>query len=165
MSTTANAQDHKPSDLADRALRVSDRVVIREIALLAAKLTRRNVPEGMDLPVQVQRQTHAEMNAETKLLRVQVDLAFTARESDDSENPASVEVRATYEVKYEVPDDSNLTQENYDAFGELNGTFNAWPYFREFLQSSLVRMGLPPFTLPVLRVGTSDSQPAASGNP
>jgi hypothetical protein len=37
-------------------------------------------------------------------------------------------------------------------FAGLNGVFNAWPYFREFLQSATTRMGIPQFVLPVFRV-------------
>lgn len=38
------------------------------------------------------------------------------------------------------------------AFAEFNATFNAWPYWREYLQSTTVRMGLPPVTERTLSV-------------
>lgn len=95
------------------------------------------------------------MAPDTNLLRVRVDFGFIARQTDPPAEKNAVEVRATYDVTYEVPDQSDLTQEHFDAFANVNGVFNAWPYFREFLQSSLGRMSLPPFTLPVLRMGAT----------
>ncbi len=38
------------------------------------------------------------------------------------------------------------------AFGGINGVLNAWPYLREFVQSTTTRMGLPPFFLPLHRI-------------
>ncbi len=91
---------------------------------------------------------------------MQVDIGFVARETAAPPKPEFIEVGATYELTYHVLDQSGLTQRDFDAFADMNAVFNAWPYFREFLQSALVRMGLPPFTLPVLRVGTASSSPA-----
>ena len=34
----------------------------------------------------------------------------------------------------------------------LNVPFNSWGYWREFVQSSLSRLGYPPLTLPLFRV-------------
>lgn len=41
-----------------------------------------------------------------------------------------------------------LTEENLLQFAALNGVRNAWPYLREYCQSTLARMQLPQFTLP-----------------
>lgn len=40
----------------------------------------------------------------------------------------------------------------FSAFAKINGTYNAWPYFRETVQSIVGRMGLPPVVVPVYRV-------------
>ena len=37
-----------------------------------------------------------------------------------------------------------------DAWVEQNSPFHAWPYWRELVQSALVRLGLPVFRLPLL---------------
>lgn len=41
------------------------------------------------------------------------------------------------------------------AFANINGLYNAWPYFREALQSTAARLGFPPVVLRVHRVSTS----------
>ena len=43
------------------------------------------------------------------------------------------------------------TREDLEAFCAMNGVFNAWPYAREFVQSSMARMNLPALVLPVMR--------------
>lgn len=43
---------------------------------------------------------------------------------------------------------SKLTEDDLLQFAGLNGIRNAWPYMREYCQSTLARMQLPQFTLP-----------------
>lgn len=42
----------------------------------------------------------------------------------------------------------------FSAFANVNGMFNAWPYARELVHSTVARMGLPPMILPVYRVAS-----------
>lgn len=61
----------------------------------------------------------------------------------------------------------------FSAFANINAVFNAWPFFREFVHSTLGRMGLQPISLPVYRIAppaapgptTSPSVPAPSSPP
>jgi len=46
-------------------------------------------------------------------------------------------------------------------FAETNGLYNAWPYWREFVQNTAARMSLPGLTVPVLRLGRSQPRPSA----
>ena len=63
-----------------------------------------------------------------------------------------VHVSARIEVKYDLsPDRDNDSDEAINTFGRMNGVQTAWPYFREYLHSSLVRLGLPSFDLPLLQ--------------
>jgi hypothetical protein len=64
-----------------------------------------------------------------------------------------VTMEATFELKYSLPADfESVTQEELAAFAEVNAIFNAWPYWREYIQSTFVRMNLPPVALPVFRL-------------
>lgn len=65
-------------------------------------------------------------------------------------------VHCTFELKYALPEGFSASSDELAAFAETNGVFNAWPYFREFLQSSMARMGLPPLYLPLFRVARGD---------
>jgi hypothetical protein len=68
------------------------------------------------------------------------------------DTPQPYEVVARFRLLYsllpgEVPPDSDLEQ-----FAYWNAVFNAWPYWREYLSSTLNRAHLPRFTVPVMPV-------------
>jgi hypothetical protein len=84
-----------------------------------------------------------------------------SRESDD-EPPEGLHLVGTFLLQYSIqePDDQpTLMKEPIEvdaadvvAFANFNATFNAWPYWREFVQSMTGRMGLPSVVIPVLPV-------------
>jgi hypothetical protein len=45
-----------------------------------------------------------------------------------------------------------MTDDLFELFGEHNLPLNSWPYLREYLASTLGRMGWPAFTLPVRKI-------------
>lgn len=47
-----------------------------------------------------------------------------------------------------------------NAFAQMNGVYNSWPYFREIVQNACSRMALPPVILPVYRVPKPVPAPA-----
>lgn len=63
----------------------------------------------------------------------------------------------TYFVKVPVdqfPDNAKVLLEAEDirAFSRYNATYNAWSYWREFVQSMSNRLGLPAITIPIFPV-------------
>jgi preprotein translocase subunit SecB len=42
-----------------------------------------------------------------------------------------------------------ITDEFMEIFTNINIQMNTWPYFREFIQSMIQRVGFPPLTLPL----------------
>ena len=64
-------------------------------------------------------------------------------------------IEARFAITYAIGNHDDLTEDNYEAFGQRNGVYNVWPYWREFVQSTTVRMGLPALTLPVYKIGVS----------
>jgi hypothetical protein len=63
-----------------------------------------------------------------------------------------VSVECAYEVDYTLREGFEVTAQHVKAFKDGNAIFNAWPYFREYLQNNLQRMGFPTFTAPFLRL-------------
>ena len=84
-----------------------------------------------------------------------------------------VDIRARMTLRYRLePDQSDVSDDDAHTFGIVNGIYNAWPYLREYVQSSLVRLSLPQFELPLLRVGAAarlaglvDTQPPPGPEP
>ena len=95
---------------------------------------------------------------EPQIRRVEGSLAFTttllcrfAVEDGDPLSPI-LDIRATAEVVYTHDPAATISDADARSFASLNVPFNAWPYWREFAQSSLLRLGLPAFPLPLFRV-------------
>jgi len=61
-----------------------------------------------------------------------------------------VKISCTFVTDYRS--EQPITDELFDIFKKVNLPLNTWPYFREFVQSSTVRIGLPPLVLPVFQV-------------
>lgn len=61
-------------------------------------------------------------------------------------------IEATFELVYSVPPRPRPKADEVNAFCKTNAMFNSWPYWREFVQGTVARMGLPPLTLPFFRV-------------
>ncbi len=71
--------------------------------------------------------------------------------SDEAKRTPLVSVTTSFELQYHLPQDFPVDADMLATFAETNGIFNIWPYWREFVQSLVARMGLPPVMLPVLR--------------
>ena len=100
---------------------------------------------------------------EDRSLRIETAFSMEVRSADDEEK-LQAEVRATFELSYEIPEEESFSPEELEAFGEVNAVFNAWPYWRELVQASLARMSLPPLTLPVFRVVPADTADEGEGD-
>ena len=89
---------------------------------------------------------------------LKVDVAFQLElRSDTDEEVLQGEIRGTFELSYEVPDGEVFATEELEAFADFNAVFNAWPYWRELVQTSMARMSLPVLTVPVFRITPRDA--------
>jgi preprotein translocase subunit SecB len=61
-------------------------------------------------------------------------------------------IEAAFVIIYKAESLEGLRHANFDAFAQSNGLYNAWPYWREFVQNTVARMNLPPLTIPVFRL-------------
>jgi hypothetical protein len=134
----------------DLAGPVSDRVQIQHV-LLAETVAKRKAscsgpPASLSLDVHVA----TEVKKDIRIIQVCPRFILIGRASDQDQEEL-LRIEALFVLHYEVPGFEGLTNANIAAFGELNGLYNAWPYWREFVQSMTVRMGLPPLTMPVFR--------------
>lgn len=90
---------------------------------------------------------------------VGIECTVLARDGDDREVAT---LKCDMALDYKVRDADlfqRLTDEDCHLFAELNGVYNAWPYLREFCQSSSLRMGLP---IPVMLPSLPPNAPLAS---
>jgi hypothetical protein len=83
---------------------------------------------------------------------------------DEAKDP-SVVIEAAFVLTYQGRGIAALKKENFDCFGEFNGVYNAWPYWREFVQGMVHRMGLPKLVVPVFRITAPPKLSKKSGKP
>jgi hypothetical protein len=63
-----------------------------------------------------------------------------------------VAIRVVLQLRYQIPSNLKPADDVLAEFASTNGVFNAWPYWREFIQTTVARMELPPLVLPVFRL-------------
>jgi hypothetical protein len=56
-------------------------------------------------------------------------------------------IDVTFLVSYGFKSNENLSDDHVTAFAEQASIINVWPYLREYVQSTVTRMGVPPMTL------------------
>ncbi len=61
-------------------------------------------------------------------------------------------ITASFELEYRAERLREFSEEALLAFAQTNGVFNAWPYWREFVQSTTARMGTKPIVVPLFRL-------------
>lgn len=116
----------------------------------------RSVPEAGTIEAKIGRNAHVVQPPKDGLFIVRTEFAFGVHPADDAEAKsdatASVAINVSFELTYRIPENMSTSDEELTEFARVNGIFNAWPYWREFVHASLARMGLPPLILPVYRL-------------
>jgi hypothetical protein len=85
----------------------------------------------------------------------EIDARLDQPSGDEGGSPSrvvdvSIALMLSYGLPEVAPSDWN---ERFALFARVNAPVNAWPYARSELQSTLVKMNLPPLLLPVYRPG------------
>lgn len=153
----------------DRVVRVADRVRIQDVYLESSRTRRGDDAafsrSGMRLEYSQRPPQLIQADASDEFA-LKVSLLVVAK-PDEPEADAALEVEATFVLQYSLSRAEGVTSEDLTAFGLINGVYNAWPYWREFVQNTTARMGLPTITAPVFRLSdalsdqsTAEDQPA-----
>ena len=139
-------------------LLVSDRVQIRDVRLISCGCEQKPAAtagkKGYDIDVS----TDVQLNEDKGVIVVLAQFRFAASIEKKSSEPV-LTINALYALAYQLDSFDGLTQEGFEQFANLNGVYNAWPYWREFVQNTVGRMGLPPLTIPVFRIFEPSTKP------
>ena len=148
------------------AFEVNQSAAINRIRLARAKVASQAMDEGPKAPITVSFNFKSKpLTAPPNVLRLEIAFRMAGIEEkeegkedapekkpDDKKPETVVLVECAYEVDYVLREGFEITPEHVKSFKDGNAIFNAWPYFREYLQNNLQRMGLPPLTAPFLRL-------------
>jgi hypothetical protein len=72
--------------------------------------------------------------------------------ASDSDEPPDVNIQAVFELVYVLSDAEGIERSDLEQFAFVNGTHNAWPYWREFAHASTLRLGVPPYVVPPFKL-------------
>ena len=149
-----------------RAAVVSRSVQIEQVALQSASLRSGidplAIPEELTLS-QSHRARYDLPEKHPNKIFVFVDFECVATSTAPTESPP-LSLSATYALVYEHPDVTRLPADALEAFARLNGVYNAWPYWRELIQTASSRAGLGMIVIPVFRAsGDSAKKSNATG--
>ena len=139
----------------DRARLISERVQLQSVLLAQASVDARVDPAAAPNNLEVQ-QEHRASFAKSELgkgrVDVRVEFSFRVRPQGATlESDLLLNFKATFLLLYSVPERDSLPDDAFQHFADLNGAYNAWPYWRELVQSVTGRVGLAGFVLPVYR--------------
>ena len=98
-------------------------------------------------------------SAEAFSVLADIEVLLTPEGAEDADR---ARVWARFELGYSLHQQTELSEGLLEEFAKTNGVFNAWSYWREFVQSTLLRMELPPLTLPLYRLPTGTARPVPS---
>lgn len=125
-------------------------VALQKAAVASAVDTTRP-PQELELQ-QSHRASYQRAESSPEWLEVYLDFDFRARDSQTAETPLDVvDLHATFVLRYSVPAEEEFSPEALAQFAWLNGSYNAWPYWRELVQTVTGRVGLSAITVPVYR--------------
>ena len=132
------------------AINVSNRVELRDVQLIRCDCSLFSLPSERDNSHDVTGFAEFQIDEKNKTVFVFVHLDLQGYNNEGEE---LTHIGAVYFLTYAVQDLEGLTQEDFQQFANYNGVFNAWPYWREFVNSMTARFNLPPLTWSVYRYG------------
>jgi hypothetical protein len=145
------------------AFQVHSRAAIEAVRVSSATWQSRPADPSQDAPIKLEFHKSSEQApGPPDHLRIDIHFRATGRNDGDEPGREVFSVDCTFEVDYSLQEGFEITPEQVEAFKGGNAIFNAWPYFREFLQNAVQRMGLPPLAAPFLRLQPKQApEPAA----
>jgi hypothetical protein len=136
----AASLDEKPKSAMQLAGAVAAEIRLQDLRLLEADLKCVKVVDADELKFNIA--IEGKQKSDTLFVHAQFSVAIEGQAS---------RIGATYLAVYKVTTEKIFEDANVQAFAQMNGLLHIWPYWREFVQSSAQRLGLPPITLPVVR--------------
>jgi len=136
------------------SLKISDNIEIKDVRVIESSFKQTPNANVGSKSVEIDNTANVELDADNKFIFVIADFNLNAFVKNN-EKPV-VMINASFLLTYDYKDEFvGFPDEAFKKFAEMNGMYNAWPYWREFVQNATVRMGLPSLTIPVFRLFAS----------
>ena len=147
-------QELRKSKMARTPKTVSSLVQIEDVRLREGSFRSfvRPADAGEEVSVREWREAKVEEVGDDGSLCIGIEFRMKLCDPDVEEEVLKAEVRGVFELAYRIPAKETFTDAELAEFSNVNAVFNAWPYWREFVQAALGRMSMPSYVLPVYRV-------------
>lgn len=152
---------YQSQDEAKLAFEVHQNAEISEIRLAKAMMQSREIDDLAKMPIEVRFDYRCEpIGAFSNPLQLAISFELIGVDASagktngprGGQDGEAFRIECTYHVRYDVSKTFTISPDHVSAFKNGNAIFNTWPYFREYLQDSMQRMGLPPVIAPFLRL-------------
>jgi hypothetical protein len=142
--------DTEKRNLLTLALSLAPKVEIDSVRLLASTIKSSLGDNPFSLQVEYTFGAKTLAIPETSKILVNTRLAVCAKSNGDTPDNMRLRITADFSLDYTVKSLDGISDDVLNAFGKVNGIHNVWPYWREYVQSTVGRLGLPPLVLPIL---------------
>lgn len=151
-TTKRKPTKHKTKTDLDLAIKVSDRIQLDAVRLMGCNCKQMRLVGPGQKGFQIKRTTDSSMDEGTNRVFVLANFTLKTFETGTNDKEPFAVIEALFLLIYQADSLQGITKKAVDFFGKTNGIYNAWPYWREYVQNTIVRMGLPPLTIPVFRL-------------
>lgn len=139
--------------------RVAAKVALDDVRLTEARLDLHPISTMVEAEVDVRVRTAWERRSEGLDVVVGVWLRLLVTEASEADltDPASdqaeplLSIVVEHRLSYDLADEFEAADEEFEAFVEQSGVLTAWPFARETIQSLAAKAGFPQVTLPMRR--------------
>jgi len=140
-----------PKSLMDVSVGVAPWTHIKEVRLVNSSVRSQYQQPSAPTDVKYSIGARTDVDRETKQLIVHALLMSCAVGEQEPECAKEIlRIESEFLLTYDTNLPREITDAEADAFGKMNGIHNAWPYWREYVQSTTARLGFPPLTLPLM---------------
>jgi preprotein translocase subunit SecB len=137
-------------DLLKLCLPVVKQVQIDDLYLSRSTIQRNEEQKEVPTEVDIGYRFKVESAIDREAKRINVVVILTISGKSEDQKGQIFEIQSAFSISYSLRSTEGIEEVNVNAFGKMNAVHNVWPFWREYVQSSLSRMGLPTVTLPVL---------------
>jgi len=128
---------------------------IYDTLMLFGSFTREPAEFGSDVQMDLDIKSKGMVNPENRrqfAIRARLTMTLT-----NTSNERLATIEGEYLIRYETREGFLVDDQQADLYAQFNGVFNAWGYWREYVQSACCRMGIPAPPVPVYRQGMGSS--------
>jgi preprotein translocase subunit SecB len=154
------ADKEKKNNMIDYGLvaKVSDKVNILNVALIQSSFFRKPETNRVKLSLEIKSNVKYEVDKKNSVIMVFPEFKLDGFPEKAEKGEPLLHIEAVFVLVYRVSSLTGLKEENFEAFANANGIYNSWPYWREFVQNTVVRMSLPPLTIPAFHIFQTKKQ-------